>query len=410
MIGTALAAAAFWYFADPSKVLRVFTSVLIVACPCALALSAPLTHGTAQRILVRLKIFLKNPLVLERMASVDTLVFDKTGTLTTAAAGGVEFQSVSTGNSNHDLSVAESRWVGSLARLSTHPHAVRIARALSPVISPTVLPVGGFEEIPGAGVAGEVAGHGLLLGSIAWLDQRGIPAGGTLPTAAGSCVGVAIDGRLRGTFAIQNSLRPEVAELIARLGSRFELALLSGDNERELARFQELFGTTTTLKFHQSPADKLNFVRELQARGRRVMMVGDGLNDAGALRQADVGVAVVEQIGVFSPASDVILDAAQLPRLAEVLNFARQSARVVRAGFVISGIYNVAGVSIAAAGLLAPIVCAILMPLSSATVVAFACLTTAWLGSRAFHHCAPPAGFLNPAGPVRPVATALEAA
>ena len=171
---------------------------------------------------------------------------------------------------------------------------------------------------------------------------------------------------------------------MAQLGGRFELALLSGDNEREAALFKKLFGNRAILRFNQSPADKLNFIRQLQARGRKVMMVGDGLNDAGALKQADVGVAVVEQVGIFSPASDVILDAAELPRLAQVLNFSRRAARVVRAGFGISALYNLVGVSIAAAGLLSPIVCAILMPLSSATVIAFSCGMTAWLGSRLF--------------------------
>ena len=221
---------------------------------------------------------------------------------------------------------------------------------------------------------------------------------------------MAIDGRFRGAFVLANTLRPEVRQLLAHLGGRFELALLSGDHANEAARFQELFGPYATLRFNQSPADKLNFIRDLQASGRRVMMVGDGLNDAGALKQADVGVAVVENIGVFSPASDVILDAAQLPRLAEVLKFSRQAARVVRTGFVISALYNLVGVSIAAAGLLAPIVCAVLMPVSSATVVAFACGTTLWLGRRIFASPARPENISSPAPLLEPAAKLAEVA
>jgi len=394
VIGIAIAAAVFWLFKDAGQALKVFTSVLIVACPCALALAAPLTHGTAQRLLARMKIFLKNTLVIERMAGVDTIVLDKTGTLTGADARGVEFLKAEGRMQNEEtkdgvLSAAEISWIGSLARHSTHPHSVRIAKLLGT----SVLPVRHFEETPGGGIEGELAGHQLLLGSRTWLEQRGIiicsNRGDVAPTVSGkklepphvgSYVLVAIDGQLRGSFSLENSLRPEVAQLLSQLGGRYELALLSGDNEREVARFRQLFGERAILKFNQSPADKLNFVRELQQRGRKVMMVGDGLNDAGALKQADVGVAVVEQIGIFSPASDVILDAAELPKLAKVLEFSRNAARVVRAGFVISVLYNLVGVSIAAAGFLSPIVCAILMPVSSATVVAFACGTTAWLG------------------------------
>ena len=381
VIGIALAAAMFWIFRDATKALKAFTSVLIVACPCALALAAPLAHGTAQRILARLKIFLKNALVIERMAEVDTIVLDKTGTLTTADAGGVKFQNAERGMRSAELSAEETNWIGSLARHSTHPNSVRIARSLSF----SILPVAGFQETPGGGVEGGIAGHKLLLGSRAWLEMHGIAArGDTRPTnkKSGSTTVVAIDGKFCGAFVFENSLRPEVAQLISQLGGKYELALLSGDNEREAARFQKLFGERAILKFNQSPADKLNFVHELQSRGRKVMMVGDGLNDAGALKQAEVGVAVVEQIGIFSPASDVILDAAELPRLARVLEFSRGAARVVRAGFVISALYNLVGVSIAAAGLLSPIVCAILMPLSSATVVVFSCGATAWMGRR----------------------------
>lgn len=377
VVSVAIGAAMFWIFRDAGKSLKAFTSVLIVACPCALALAAPLTHGTAQRILARLKIFLKNALVIERMAEVDTIVLDKTGTLTTADARGVEFQA------GNPLNASEEMWIASLARHSTHPSSIRIAKTLAL----GNLEVHGFKEIPGCGIKGEVAGHKLLLGSRAWVlscRSRGDEAQTkkSEPPHAGSCVFVAIDGSVRGAFVLENSLRPEVQTLIAQLGGRFELALLSGDNEREAIRFQKLFGERATLRFNQTPSDKLNFIRELQQQGRKVMMVGDGLNDAGALKQADVGVAVVEQIGVFSPASDVILDAAELPRLAKVLAFSRQASLIVRTGFVISTCYNVVGVSIAAAGLLAPIVCAILMPLSSATIVLFTCGATAWMGRK----------------------------
>ncbi len=380
VFGVALAAA-FWFFRDATKALKVFTSVLIVACPCALALAAPLTHGTVQRLLARLKIFLKNALVIERMAGVDTIVLDKTGTLTTADTRGVKFQSAEGWRQSAELSADETRWIASLARHSTHPNSVRVAKALGDA----ALPVRNFRETPGGGIEGEIAGHEILIGSRAWVlscGSRGNEARTEMlePPHVGCCVG--IDGQFRGAFAFENSLRLEVEELIAQLGGRFELALLSGDNEREAARFRKIFGGRAILRFNQSPADKLDFIRELQQRGKKVMMVGDGLNDAGALKQADVGVAVVERIGAFSPASDVILDAAELPKLARVLEFSRSAARIVRAGVVISAIYNLVGVSIAAAGLLQPIVCAILMPISSASVVFFSCSATTWTARR----------------------------
>jgi Cu+-exporting ATPase len=267
---------------------------------------------------------------------------------------------------------------------------VRLAKTLGE----SSFPISHFQEIPGSGIEGVVAGHKILLGSRNWLEKksvfcssRGNGAQTSLvnnlePPHVGSYSCVSVDGIFLGTFSLTNTLRPEVEQLIAQLGNRYQLALLSGDNEREAARFGKLFGGRATLQFNQSPADKLNFIRQLQDSGRTVMMVGDGLNDAGALRQADVGVAVVEQIGVFSPASDVILDAAELPHLAQVLRFCQSAARVVRAGFLLSAFYNLAGISIAAAGLLSPVVCAILMPLSSATMVVFACGLTAWSGRK----------------------------
>jgi P-type Cu+ transporter len=204
-----------------------------------------------------------------------------------------------------------------------------------------------------------------------------------LEPSRGSVVGLAIDGTFRGAFGLSNSLRPQTEQMFDALSRRYELALLSGDNERERARFARLFGEGARLRFNQSPLEKLSFISALQESGKTVMMVGDGLNDAGALKQSDVGVAVVEKVGVFSPASDVILEAGQVSNLAPILDFARRSTRVVRASFGISALYNLAGISIAAAGVLSPLICAVLMPVSSLTVVLFACGMT----SRAARRC-----------------------
>ena len=387
----ALGAAAFWAFVAPAKSLPAFTAVLIVACPCALALAAPFALGSAQRVLGRRKVFLKNPFVLESLAQVDAIVFDKTGTLTAAGAGSVTWQ----GNA---LTEAEERWLFSMTRHSTHPLAVRIGEAIARQHFPE--PVRSFLETPGCGMEGQVAGREIWVGSAAWLEERGAQrcaqhqtqqadasrsarAETSTPAALpGSIVHVAIDGGYRGCFVLASALRSDADQLIARLSSRYELALLSGDNERERERFRQLFGPEAHLQFNQSPLDKLGCIKRLQREGKTVMMVGDGLNDAGALKQADVGVAVVESISAFSPASDIIASAGMVPRLAEVLHYAKQSVATVRAAFLISAVYNVVGVSIAASGNLSPVVCAILMPVSSVTVVAFACGMTAWLGRK----------------------------
>jgi Cu+-exporting ATPase len=406
VIVIAVGAAAFWAFVNPALSLKSFTSVLIVACPCALALAAPFALGTAQRVLSRRNVFLKNPYVLETLAEVDAVVFDKTGTLTAAGAGNVAWVGaegrVETAVSRFNqallpegsipgttpapgvLSEIEERWLYSMTRHSTHPLPVRIGEAIKRNYFPE--PVRSFLETPGCGMEGSAAGHEIWMGSAAWFATRNIIA----PKGNGSVVHVAIDGRYRGHFVLASAVRAETENLVAGLGRDCEVALLSGDNEKERTKFQALFGDHATLAFNQSPLDKLNFIKRRQTAGKTVMMVGDGLNDAGALRQADVGVAVVENVSAFSPASDVILAAGMVTRTAAVLRYAKQSLRVVRAAFWISAAYNVVGVAIAASGKLSPVVCAILMPVSSVTVVVFACGAAAWLGRRSFRTEAQP--------------------
>jgi Cu+-exporting ATPase len=282
----------------------------------------------------------------------------------------------------------ETGWVKSLVAQSAHPLSVRICEAL---VAESWGAVQGFREVPGCGIEGFVSGHLIALGSVRWLRSNypNFCPESTLPSThsansarQGSAVCLVIDGTFRGEFHLVSTLRECTKELIDDLGCHCRLALLSGDNDRERGQFDELFTTVGSVHFNQSPAEKLEYVQACQRRGEVVMMVGDGLNDAGALKQSDAGIAVVESIQAFSPASDVILRADRVVDLGRVLQFSQAVVRVVRSAFVISAIYNIVGLAIAASGRLSPIVCAILMPLSSVTVVVYATGVVAWRSRR----------------------------
>jgi P-type Cu+ transporter len=372
VIAIAVGSALFWALIDPAKSLKAFTSVLIVACPCALALAAPFTLGTAIRALGRHNVFVKSTAVIETLAKVESIVFDKTGTLTAAGAKSVTFE-------GSPLNEDERRWIHSLARHSTHPLSVRIAESIDADFTE---PVRSFQEKSGSGIEGTVADRELMVGSGAWLKTRkiGVPE----RALSGSIVHVAINAEYRGCFVLETSLRSQVERLLGELSRHYELTLLSGDNEKQRDTFTPLFGDN--IQFNQSPLNKLEFIHGLQRSGQTVMMVGDGLNDAGALKQSDVGVAVVENVSAFSPASDIIMSASMVSQLDAVLQFSKSAVRIVRLSFLLSSFYNALGIGIAASGLLAPIVCAILMPVSSITIVAFACGATTWAARRRFRN------------------------
>jgi Cu+-exporting ATPase len=389
VIAVAVGAALFWIASGATgRGLKAFASVLIVACPCALALAAPFTLGTAQRLLARLGVFLRNVHVLERLARVDTVVLDKTGTLTAACASGLRFMgTTSTAPAPVDpparpaggAAPFELECARSLCRHSTHPVSLSLSTLLREQAG--VKRVDRFAEVPGCGLEGEIEGHAVLLGSRAWLERNGVTVADR-ETVGASSVLLAIDSEYRGAFLLEHEVRPEIDRLLHRLKLGHEVYLLSGDNEKDRALFREFFAGDHRLRFNQSPLDKLGFIQGLRNSGRTVMMVGDGLNDAGALKQSDVGVAVIEKAGAFSPASDVIIEADQVCRVAEILRLARRAVRIVRLSFGISALYNLAGITVAAAGVLSPLICAVLMPLSSLSVVLFACGATNWAARR----------------------------
>jgi Cu+-exporting ATPase len=257
VILVAASAALFWTCSGaPARGLKAFTSVLIVACPCALALAAPFALGTAQRLLARRQIFLKNAQVLEHIAQVDAIVFDKTGTLTSSRLGEVSFHSFANGRSSatpvgtEALTAEEIGWVRALTVHSAHPHSRRIAEFLRASETPA-LPadaVLNFVETPGRGLSGTIDGNYLRLGSREWMESNQIDVP-NLRLRPGSASYLTIDNRVRGAFVLANSLRPQIDELFSKLAGRCELTLLSGDNQKERARFSGLFGVMPDCTF-----------------------------------------------------------------------------------------------------------------------------------------------------------------
>ncbi|MDX1627959.1 MAG: heavy metal translocating P-type ATPase metal-binding domain-containing protein [Fulvivirga sp.] len=349
----AISAAGYWYVVNADNMWQVFTAVLIVACPCALALSAPFTNGHVLRVLGRNKCYLKNALSAEKLNRINTIVFDKTGTLTKTSTGKVQFF----GNT---LTDQEITWIKNLTENSMHPVSQKIHTSLE--CSSKKKHVRYFQEFPGSGIKGTIDSHELALGRAAFIDNK-------LPQTAGR-VYLAIDGKVRGYFEAENIYREGIKDLVQALGT-YELIVLSGDNDQEREMLNSIFPAHTAMHFKQAPHDKLAYIKKLQEAGKKVMMLGDGLNDAGALKQSDVGIAVTEDTATFSPACDGILKGDRLRHLFRFLSFARNGRQIIIWSFVISFLYNAVGLSFAVTGVLTPLFAAVLMPLSSISVVGF---------------------------------------
>lgn len=358
-----------WLSLDPSMALHVFTSVLIITCPCALALTVPFTFGNSLRLLGRRKFYLKNADVIETLAKVDTVVLDKTGTLTCPDQRKVLYK-------GEILPAQALAHIVRATSVSTHPISVALHQHLSrqglESCDETV------QEIPGKGLV-----CGLLrLGSAAFLGVKESESD-AFGLAGGAVAYVEWEGKVLGRFETLNAYREEVSHLyrgLENLGKK--VVVLSGDNDRERDVLESLMGKNALLIFDQRPEDKMTYIRALQQEGRTVLMVGDGLNDAGALRQADVGVALTEENGTFFPASDAMLRASALDRLPAFIRQARHSMHTVKWSFLISLFYNSIGLYFALSGSLKPVVAAVLMPISSVTVIAFTVGLSSYYGWR----------------------------
>ncbi len=358
----AIGSAGWWLIFNPVLSLNAFTSVLIIACPCALALSSPFALGTAMRILGRNKFYIKSPEVVEQIAKTNTIVFDKTGTITQPTESSIAFI-------GDELSNDNKSYIASLTVHSVHPLSKKIYSLLSESNTFDVL---NFNEETGKGLEGIVNGTAVKIGSYKYVNENSPQDENNTATK----VYVKINADVIGYFIFEHAYRNGLKKLIHELKSTFNLFLLSGDNDKERASMEALFGKNTNLLFNQSPMEKLVFIEQLQKNNKKVMMIGDGLNDAGALRASDLGISVSENTAHFSPASDVIMDASVFEKTNQFINFSVDTTKVIRMSFVISLIYNIIGLSYAVQGNLSPIIAAILMPLSSVSVILFTTVTT----------------------------------
>jgi P-type Cu+ transporter len=362
----AFAGFGYWIFIDANIAFNVFTAVLIVACPCALALTAPFTMGNVLRILGKKKFYLKNALVIEQLAKVDTLVFDKTGTITTNKKSNISYEGIALSEENLVI-------LKSVLRASNHP----LSRMLYDFLPESRrLKINDFLEITGKGIQATIEGVQVKVGSADFVgktDDNSIQQ---------TSVHIRIDDVYFGKYIFNNQYREGLAELFKKLSLNYQIKVLSGDNEGERVSLESILPKETELIFNQKPEQKLEFIKQLQQEGKNVMMVGDGLNDAGALAQSNIGISISENVNVFSPACDAILDASEFRRLDYFLKLAKKSITTIKMSFTLSLLYNVVGLSFAITGNLKPLVAAIIMPLSTVTIVSFVTIVSNFYAKR----------------------------
>lgn len=347
----------YWLRVDLSTALNTFTAVLIVACPCALALSIPFTYGNLLRLLTKDSFYLKNAEVIEQIQDIDHIVFDKTGTITDAKQMEISFH-------GRDLTDLEKSIVKSACIHSSHPMSRAIVQA-HPSIS--VREVETFEEFPGQGIVAEVTGHQVKVGSAAFIT-------GSVDDLKG--VNIEIDGSYLGRYTTKQNYRKGITTILRDLSSTYNLSLLSGDNDEQYAAIESLFNNQGEYIFNQSPQQKLDYIKSLQQEGKKVMMIGDGLNDAGALMQSDVGVVISDDSNNFTPASDAILSASSFDKLSRFLRIIQKSKYLIYGAFAMAFLYNIIGLGFAITGNLSPVVAAILMPTSSISVIIYGVLAS----------------------------------
>jgi P-type Cu+ transporter len=381
----------------------IAAAVLIIACPCAMGLATPAAIMAGANAAARRGILVRDGVALEKAGKVTAVIFDKTGTLTVgkpkvakcwlAEQSMAGFQSIrSTEDSERDGmgKMPAALYAATLARHSTHPISQAIAKLSAEEIS-----ISEWEEVRGAGIQAKVPNpHGAdksphliaRLGSLRWLREAGVDltAGDDFVNEwsgqGATTVGVAVGASLVGLFAVRDTLKSSASKVVDQLRERgLKSLMLTGDNKLTATSIAKQVGIVAENVFAEvRPEQKAEFVKKLQQQGERVAFVGDGINDAPALEQADLGIAVGRASDIAREAADIILLKAEIEAVPEALGLARATLRTIKQNLFWAFFYNAIGVPLAALGFMSPILCAAAMGCSDLIVIGNALRLRGW--------------------------------
>jgi Cu+-exporting ATPase len=372
VIGAAFLALILWLTIGgalfPDALLK-FVAVLVIACPCALGLATPTAIIVGTGVGARLGILFKNAAALELLREVRSVVFDKTGTVTEGRLSVVQVIPVGEQKGNELLALA-----GAVERQSEHPIARTIARHVASLGIP-VPPVASFESLTGFGVEGLIEGRAVVVGNDALMKEKGVslsPAAAVVPRLGKQGVApvfVAVGGVLAGVLGVADSVRREAPAVVAQLHSMgLETILLTGDAEEAAAFVGREVGIEKVIA-RVLPEAKARTVEAVQKEGKRVAVVGDGINDAPALAQADVGIALGTGTDIAMETASVTIVRGDLVSLVHAIRLSQRTLTTIRQNFFWAFFYNIIGIPLAALGLLTPMIAAAAMAFSSVSVL-----------------------------------------
>jgi Cu+-exporting ATPase len=365
LIFIAIGAGVYHFGEGWNMTIKTFTSVLIVACPCTLLLSHTFTDGFMLNQLAKKGLFIKNTMILDEVATIKHIVFDKTGTLTDTSNMQITYQ-------GEELNTRARSYIYNLTTNSGHPLSNSINKFIG---KQPLLNIENYKELVGLGLEGIIEHHSIRIGSAEFMNV-------SAPEKSNkTIIYISIDNKLYGYFEAFQSYRKDLQHLFNKLKSKYVLWLMSGDKDYDRKLLEQYVPSKENIFFELKPQEKQNKIKSLKLEGK-TMMVGDGLNDLAAFNESDIAVAVWNDETSFTPACDIIVQGKNLNKMDQYISYMKNERLVVYFCFGISLLYNIVGITFSVCGMLSPLIAAVLMPISSFSIILFAYAITNYLNNK----------------------------